>query len=141
GSGRLRGESAAFAGIRATGGYPYAHEGRLSGAGKSGRKWEARLADLDEVWQGDLDGNGTQDYVLFSVGPYGNGRTAPVFSLSILLMDSDGLPVPFFTVVYKGENGEGIKHLLDLNHDGRAELLISTYDENASDDRYGLRRS
>ncbi len=102
---------------------------RLSGAGKSGKRWEVHIFGLDEVWRGDLDGNGTQDYVLFGLGPYGNGRTAPSFSLSILLMDSGGMPVPFFTVVYKGENGDGIKHLLDLNHDRHAELLISDYDE------------
>ena len=52
-------------------------------------------------------------------------------------MDSQGLPVPFFTVVYHGENGDGIKHLLALDHDGRPELLISSYDENVSDSRVG----
>jgi hypothetical protein len=70
-------------------------------------------------------------------GPYFNGRTTPLFSLSILLMDRDQLPVPFFTVVWKGENGDGIRHLVDLNHDGHAELLISTYDEFPSDPRVG----
>jgi hypothetical protein len=48
-------------------------------------------------------------------------------------MDHDGLPVPFFTVVYHGENGAGIKYFVDLNHDRHAELLISTYDEITSD--------
>jgi hypothetical protein len=92
---------------------------------------------LDEVWRGDLDGNGTQDYIFFGAGPYLNGRTTPLSSLKILLMDEDGLPVPFFTVVYHGENGDGIKHLVDLGHDGHAELLISSYDENVSDVRAG----
>ncbi len=103
------------------------------GTGRSGKKWEANIADLDEVWRADLDGNGTQDYVFFSVGPYGNGRMAPSFSLSILLMDPEGLPVPFFTVVYHGENGDGIRHLVDLERDGHAELPIATYDEIPSD--------
>jgi hypothetical protein len=105
----------------------------LSGAGKSGRRWEVHTFGIDEVWRADLDGNGTPDYVLFAGGPYFNGRTTPLFSLSILLMDRDGLPVPFFTVVYKGENGDWIKHFVDLNHDGHAELLISDYDESPSD--------
>jgi hypothetical protein len=105
----------------------------LRGAGKSGKQWEAHIFGIDEVWRGDLDGNGTQDYVFFASGPYFNGRTTPVFSLSVLLMDREGMPVPVFTVVYHGENGAGIKHLVDLNHDGHAELLISTYDENVSD--------
>ena len=108
----------------------------LRGTSRSGKPWEAHLS-LDEVWRADLDGNGTQDYVFVSVGPYVNGRTTPTFSLSILLMDPDGLPVPFFTVLYHGENGDGIRHLVDLDHDGRAELVVATYDEITSDPNVG----
>ena len=126
-----------FDGISATSGSPADRQVRLRGTSKSGKKWEAHIFDLNEVWRADLDGNGTQDYVFFAGGPNFNGRVTPLFSLSILLIDREGLPVPFFTVVYSGENGEGIKHLVDLNHDGHAELLISTYDENPSDARVG----
>jgi hypothetical protein len=127
------GSSVMFDGITATSAGGGVREVRLSGVGSSGKRWEAHTFGLDEVWRGDLDGNGTQDYVFFASGPYFNGRATPLFSLSILLMDEEGLPVPFFTVVYKGENGDGIRHLVDLNHDGHAGLLVSTYDENASD--------
>jgi hypothetical protein len=106
---------------------------RLQGSGISGKRWVAHLCGIDEVWRGDLDGNGKSDYVISSLGPYFNGRTTPPFSLSILLMDEGGLPVPFFTTVFHGENGMAVKNLVDLDHDGRAELLISTYDELASD--------
>jgi hypothetical protein len=126
-----------FDGITATGASRDAPEVVLRGTGKSGKPWEAHIVGLDEVWRADLDGNGTQDYVFFGGGPYFNGRTTPLYSISILLMDREGLPVPFFTVVYRGENGDGIKHLVDLNHDGRAELLISDYDEHSSDARVG----
>ena len=126
-----------FDGILAVAGTSSVPEVQLSGAGKSGRRWEVHIDNLDEVWRADLDGNGTQDYVLFSSGPFFNGRTTPLFSLSILLLDQDRMPVPFFTVLYHGENGAGIKHLVDLNHDGKAELLINTYDENASDPLVG----
>jgi hypothetical protein len=105
----------------------------LRGSGVYGKRWEAHIYELEEVWRGDLDGNGIQDYVFFSVGPYGNGRMTPPFSISILLMDGDAMPMPFFTTVYHGENGDGIKHLVDLLHDGHAELLISDYDEHVSD--------
>ncbi len=91
----------------------------------------------DEIWRADLDGNGTQDYILTGGGPNYNGRTTPMFSITVLLMDSQGLPGPFFTALYHGENGKGIKHLVDLTNDGRAELLISNYDENTSDPRVG----
>jgi hypothetical protein len=126
-----------FDAISATAGNRDAREVRLRGVGKSGKQWEAHIFGLDEVWRADLDGNGTQDYVLFAAGPYFNGRTTPLFSLSIPLMARDGLPVPFFTVVYHGENGAGIKHLVDLSHDGHSELLIGTYDEIASDPLVG----
>ncbi len=133
-SGRLGdGSTINFDGIIAAAGGPDDRQVRLRGTGQSGRPWEVHFSTLDEVWRGDLDGNGTQDYVFFNRGPYGNGRMTPVFSLSILLMDTDRMPVPFFTTVYKGENGDSIKHVLDLSHDGRAELLVSNYDENASD--------
>jgi hypothetical protein len=137
-SGSLKdGSQVKFDGITATAGTaaagPFDRWVELRGNAKSGKQWEVHLFGLDEVWRGDLDGNGTQDYVFFAGGPYFNGRTTPLFSLSILLMDRDGMPTPFFTVVYHGENGDGIKHLVDLDHEGRAELLISSYDEDPSD--------
>ncbi len=105
----------------------------LRGSGVYGKRWEVHLSKLDEVWRGDLDGNGTQDYLFVAPGPYSNGRTAPPCSISILLMDRDAMPMPFFTTVYHCENGDSIKHVLDVQHDGHAALLISDYDENASD--------
>jgi hypothetical protein len=105
----------------------------LRGVGKTGKPWEAHIVSLDQVWRADLDGNGTQDYVIFTLGPYGNGRLTPSFSLSVLLMDRQGMPVPFFTTAYHGEGDAGIKHLVDLDRDGHPELLINTYDENISD--------
>lgn len=131
------GSRVTFDAISATAGNGDRREVQLRGTGKSGKRWEAHIFGLDEVWRADLDGNGTQDYVFFAAGPFFNGRTTPLFSLSIRLMDREGMPAPFFTVVYQGENGDGVKHLVDLNHDGHAELLISTYDENTSDAHLG----
>jgi hypothetical protein len=131
------GSRVSFDGISATDGGAYDRQVRLRATSKSGKPWEVHMCCLDEIWRGDLDGNGTLDYVLFASGPYFNGRLTPLFSLAILLMDRDEMPVPFFTVVYKGEKGAGIKYLVDLNHDGRAELLISDYDEIPSDPKVG----
>lgn len=130
------GSRATFDGIRATAGES-SRSVVLSAVAKTGKRWEMHLFGLDEVWRGDLDGNGTQDYVLFGAGPWFNGRTTPLFSLTILLMDSQGLPTPFLRSIYHGENGDGIKHIVDLNHDGRAEMLVSLYDEEVSDPRLG----
>ncbi|MBZ5602993.1 MAG: hypothetical protein LAO79_11860 [Acidobacteriia bacterium] len=127
------GERATFDRITATAASGNQRGVVLRGIGKSGRHWEIHTFNLDEVYRGDLDANGTPDYVFFGGGPYFNGRMTPLFSLSILMMDRDGMPVPFFTVVYTGENGDGIKHILDLNRDGHAQVLISMYDEIPSD--------
>src|SRR5689334_1588831 len=53
------------------------------------------------------------------------------------MMDREGMRTRFFTTVYHGENGDGARYLVDLDHDGRAELLISTYDKDPSDPRVG----
>lgn len=76
--------------ITATAATGYLGEVKLLGSGKSGRRWEAHIFGLDEVWRADLDGNGTH-YVLFAGGPYFNGRMTPLFSPAILLMDSEGM--------------------------------------------------
>src|SRR6266403_1531914 len=89
-SGRLKdGSRVTFDGITATVESGDAREVVLRGVGKSGKRWEAHIFDLDEVWRADLDGNGTQDYVFFGSGPYLNGRTTPMYSISILLMDRE----------------------------------------------------
>lgn len=137
-SGHLKsGARVSFDGISAVAARGDMYGVQIRGKGKSGKRWEAHLSFLDEVWRGDLDGNGTQDYVFFSGGPYFNGATTPLYSLSILLMDREGMPVPFFTVLDHGENGEGIRHLVDLAGDGHAELLIRSYDEDQSDPHVG----
>lgn len=86
------GSRARFDGITATAARD-PREVQLRGVGKSGKRWETHMCCLDEVWRADLDGNGTQDYVFFGSGPYVNGRRTPLFSLSILLMDREGIPV------------------------------------------------
>jgi len=116
-----------FAGIEAvmTQDGPGWPEVTIRGRGKSGMTWTVRLcgACFNEVWRADLDGNGKQDYVIFGAGPCHNGRTTPLSSMSFLVMDSDGMPVPFFTVIYHGEGA--INNLIQV--DGKAHLLISRY--------------
>src|SRR6185312_10223268 len=58
-----RGSRSTFDGITATAASGDEQEVQLRGAGKSGKRWEAHIFGLDEVWRADLDGNGTQDYV------------------------------------------------------------------------------
>src|SRR6266567_8906096 len=126
------GETATFDAFVAIG---HAIEVILSGKGKSGKPWSVHIASgaFDHVYRADLDGNGTQDYVIFGANPWANGRTAPLGRITILLMDADGLPIPFETWMYDTYK----KRLVDLRHDGHAELLVSTYDEDPWDGRVG----
>jgi hypothetical protein len=130
-SGMLRdGQKATFDGLVAT---SHAMEVILRGNGKSGKPWFVHFADVafDHVFRADLDGNGTQDYVIFGANPWANGRTAPLGRITILLIDKEGLPTPFETWTYDAYK----KRLVDLRHVGHAELLVSTYDEDHWDGR------
>jgi hypothetical protein len=107
----------------------------LEGTAKSGKRWAAHFGWLafDEVYRGDLDGNGTQDYVMIGATGF-MLRTTPPRSLIVLLMDKQGLPTPFETGLY---DVQGISHVVDVLHNGRAQLAVSDYDENPWDNRSG----
>jgi hypothetical protein len=134
-SGMLRdGTRAQFDGLLAEA-IDHAGDVLLRGTGKSGRTWSARfwLVALDQVYRGDLDGNGTQDYVVFGASG-ANGRLAPPRWMIVLLMDKSGLPVPFEAGLY---DELGPRHVVDALHDGRAQLVVSDYDEGAWDKEAG----
>src|SRR5215831_20621635 len=60
-------KSVKFDAITATAGSAGVREVRLRGSGKSGKRWEAPLAGLDEVWRADLDGNGTHGEAITAI--------------------------------------------------------------------------
>ncbi len=107
----------------------------LRGASKSSKTWAVNVSwtTFDAVYRGDLDGNGTQDYVVFG-GSGANGRTAPPWSMIVLLMGKDGLPNPFVAYFY---DELGPRHVVDLLHNGRALLVVSSYDEDPWDGEPG----
>jgi hypothetical protein len=106
----------------------------LRGKGKSGKAWAVHFAGgaFDQVFRGDLDGNGTQDYVVFGGEPFFNGNLAAPYHMTVLLLDKDGLPSPFETSLY---DDLGPLHVVDLRHDGRALLVLARYDEQPWDVR------
>jgi hypothetical protein len=106
-------------------------EASLQGTAKSGKAWSVRFSEVafGQLYRGDLDGNGTQDYIVF--GRSGaNGRLAPPWNMIVLLMDKQGLPVPFEAFLY---DDLGPRHVVDLLHNGRAQLIDSVYDEDPWD--------
>ena len=106
----------------------------LRGKGKGGKAWMVHFAAgaFDQVYRGDLDQNGVQDYVVFGSEPFFNGRLAPPYHITVLLMDKNGLPMPFEWPLY---DDLGPQHVVDLDHDGQAELVLSGYDEESWDVR------
>ena len=103
----------------------------------SGKSWVAHFGEaaFDRVYRNDLDGNGRQDYVVYGLFPFSNGRIAPSSFLTLLMMDPGGLPTPFATSVYDTHPEQGPRLLFDLRQDGRAQLLLSSYDEDMWDGR------
>ena len=61
-----------------------------------------------------------------------NGLPRPVWNMIVLLMDKEGLPSPFERALY---DDLGPRHVVDLLHDGRAQLVDSFYDEDDWDSR------
>jgi hypothetical protein len=79
------------------------------------------------VFSGDLDANGSEDLVLvFDTG--GNGL-APSQHLLIYLFDTQGRPFPLTVEGYFATDAKGLPDLLDLNRDGKAELVYMHYQQ------------
>jgi hypothetical protein len=114
---------------------PVPSEVILQGTAKSGKRRVAHFGWLafDEVYRGDLDGNGTQDYVVIGATGF-MLRTTPPRSLIVLLMDRQGLPVPFEAGLH---DVQGSKHVVDVLHNGHAQLAVSIPDENPWDNEAG----
>jgi hypothetical protein len=101
----------------------------LQGKGRQGRTWTVRMPPFVEARQGDLDGNGTTDLILFSEGPYLSGSNAATYSFTFLLMDRHGMPEPWFAPVFHGWDGQAWLRIADLDGDGRAEFVDSDFEE------------
>lgn len=101
----------------------------VAGQGRDGRAWSAQLGGLcaggASVYEADLDRNGWRDLLLF-MPTCGNGL-APSSHILTLMFDANGLPVPFEAEGYFTPQGHGIFDLVDMDNDGRAELLYMNF--------------
>jgi hypothetical protein len=111
---------------------------RFEGSSDSGKRWHASLPvqggiGWTAVWQADFDHNGRPDLLIASHFP-GNGRCIDEITLSFLLFSDRGQPIPW-VIQTRMPVGKGFKRIpaifVDLNHDGRAELIVTdcTYSE------------
>lgn len=108
-------------------------EGRavIKGKDKSGAAWRVQLGQLSgygsHLYTADLDRDRVQDLVI--VSPTGGNGLAPTQHLFALTFDEQGRPVPFEADGYFEEDERGIFDLLDIDRDGRAELLYMNFDD------------
>jgi hypothetical protein len=102
---------------------------RFSGTDRAGRAWtvEACAGQSGTLYTADLDSNGTTD-IVFASYTGGNGW-APSMHLLTLLFEKAGRPVPLEMDGYFAADARGIQDILDLDRDGRAEIVRQSFDD------------
>jgi len=111
----------------------------VTGQGKGGKAWEVTLKNLPvglgyQLYSGDLDKNGLVDMVLVTYT--GANGFLPFSILSIITFDSKGLPVLLRHGLNVEAKKEGVVELIDLDGDGKAELIATHYDDEDGKDKW-----
>jgi hypothetical protein len=102
----------------------------FSGRDLDGKEWRIQTTAYiyyDAVYEADLDRNGVRDLVL-TIGTGGNGL-APPTQLLFLTFDRRGRPALFAATGYFQPQPDGIFDVVDMDGDGRAELLYVVFDD------------
>src|SRR5207244_2167325 len=103
---------------------------RFSGRDLAGKPWIVSASALmpgGAVYSADLDHNGLTDFIY--AGYTGGNGLAPTMLVLTLLFDSAGRPVPTAMDGYVEIDGMVFKDIVDLDGDGRAELIRQSYDD------------
>jgi hypothetical protein len=102
----------------------------ISGRDRAGKEWRVELGPAVyscRFYLADLDRNGLRDVVLLF--PTGGNGLAPTSHLFALTFDERGRPVPFEADGYFEEKNGRVFDLVDLDRDGRAELIYMNFDD------------
>jgi hypothetical protein len=105
----------------------------LQGQDKLHKPWLVELVQLwgctggAEAYETDLDKDGIVDAVLL-MPTCGNGL-APRVHMIAVTFDSQGRPIPFESEGYFEQKPGGIDSLVDLNHDGKADLIFMNFND------------
>jgi hypothetical protein len=103
----------------------------IGGRDRGGAAWRVLLGNLSgygsRLYTADLDGDRVRDLVI--VSPTGGNGLAPTSHLIALTFDEKGRPVLFEADGYFQEDARGVFELLDIDRDGRAELLYMNFDD------------
>ncbi|HEX5226588.1 MAG TPA: hypothetical protein VFW44_02715 [Bryobacteraceae bacterium] len=104
----------------------------LQGRGSNGRTWRAYLPidgglGYTTAWEADFDRNGKRDLLIASEFPK-NGRCIDPVTLSFLMFDNQGMPVPWVTQTQRpGKNALLALPavLTEIERDGRLQLVTT----------------
>jgi hypothetical protein len=105
----------------------------LKGGDRAGDSWLVSLVELYAcaggvpVYESDVDADGVKDALLLA-RTCGNGL-APSVHLLIVTFDPAGRPSLFEVEGYFAQERGGIDSLVDLNRDGKAELLFMNFSD------------
>ena len=102
---------------------------QFSGTDLAGKGWTVSGSAMmgGALYSADLDHNGTAD-IIYASYTGGNGLAPPIHVLT-LMFDSTGRPVLSAMDGYFETDERGLKDLLDLDRNGRAELLRQSFDD------------
>lgn len=104
----------------------------ITGKDKHKKDWSVQLGDSVlayncRFYEADLDRNRITDVVLLF--PTGGNGLAPTNHLLAITFDEQGRPLTFEADGYFQDLGNRIFDLVDLDRDGRAELLYMNFDD------------
>jgi hypothetical protein len=109
----------------------FAHPNKIqfSGTDVAGKRWIVTGGGMmgGALYSADLDHNGRTD-IIYAAYTGGNGLAPPMHVLT-LLFDATGRPVPSEMDGYFEIDERGLQDLIDLDGDGRAELIRQAYDD------------
>lgn len=105
------------------------NEIRFSGFDMTGKPWTVTANAMmgGGLYSADLDNSGAVD-LIYAAYTGGNGLAPPMHVLT-LLFDRTGRPVPSEMDGYFEIDEHGLQDLIDLDGDGRAELIRQAYDD------------
>ena len=105
------------------------NEIRFAGVDAAGKPWTVTADAMrgGALYSADLDNSGTMD-LIYAAYTGGNGLAPPMHVLT-LLFDKTGRPVPSEMDGYFEIDEHGLLDLIDLDADGRAELIRQAYDD------------
>jgi hypothetical protein len=103
----------------------------LSGKDKQGKNWTVNFGSKagfgGNLFTADLDKNGFRDFLM--IFPTAGNGLAPSAHVLTLLFDAQGRPIPFEAEGYYDTEKKSLPELVDMNGNGRAELVFMNYDD------------